>query len=299
VLFILSCQASGYPLALTDSDGRELIVRAPFSRIISLYPAHTENLVSLGASRKIVGVSRSSGPIPGIPKGCRTVSYRDDLERLLVLKPDLVLIRPMISRSHPNLVRGLEKSGITVVSLQPTSPEAMYRYWRKLGILAGRPREAEDMILAFRQELERLKGKVDLIPRSMRQRVYFEAIHRRMKTFAPGSLQIFCLESAGGINVASDARRVRCTNIAQYGKEKILSKSEEIDVYLAQRGRMNPVTREEIMSEPGFQVIKAVRQGRVYLVEEAIVSRPTPRLLEGMKRIFHILYPARGAEREN
>lgn len=286
------CRASGYPVHITDSDGNDLLVQAPFSRIISLYPAHTENLVSLGAASQLVGVSRSSKPVKGIPAGCKTVSYRDDLERLLVLEPDLVIIRPMISRAHPNVVKGLKKSGVTVISLQPISPQDLYDYWRKLGILAGRQKEAGQMIQTFRKGLEKMNMRISLMPEGRRQKVYFEAIHRRMKTFAPGSLPIFVLEEAGGINIASDAVRVRNTNIAGYGKEKILSRAEKIDVFLSQEGRMNPVTRDEIIEEPGFQVIKAIKDGRVFLVDETLVSRPTLRLLEGMKTIYGLLYPA-------
>ncbi len=291
------CRAASYPVTITDSDGNTVTVRKPFSRIISLYPAHTENIVTLGAGSRLVGISRGSRHLKGIPAGCKIVSYRDDLERLLALKPDLVIIRPMISRAHPNLVTGLRNFGITVISLQPTSPGELYSYWKTLGILCGRQEAAGKMISDFRQGLEDMVSMTRLIPPERRPKVYFEAIHRRMKTFAPGSLQIFCLEAAGGINIASDAARVRNTNIAAYGKEKILSKADEIDVFLAQKGRMNQVTRQEIISEPGFQVIKAIRDGRVYLVDEAMVSRPTMQLLKGMEIIHRILYPAPGGRR--
>ena len=286
------CHASSYPVNFKDSDNNLILVTRPFSRIISLYPAHTENLVALGAGSLLVGVSRSPRPIKGIPPGCKDVSYRDDLERLIALRPDLVIIRPMITRSHPNLVTGLKRNNITVVSLQPVSAAELYSYWRTLGVLAGRQKQAREMVAEFKRGLEDLASRVQLIPLNKRQRVYFEAIHRRMKTFAPGSLQIFCLESAGGINIAADALRIRNTNIAAYGKERILSKADEIDVFLAQRGRMNPVTRSDIMNEPGFQVIKAIKDRRVYLLDETIVSRPTPRLMEGMEMIFRLLYPA-------
>ena len=100
---------------------------------------------------------------------------------------------------------------------------------------------------------------------------------------------MFVLETAGGINIAKDAIQVRKTNIAAYGKEKILSKAAIIDVYLAQKGRMNPVTVEEIKNEPGFQVIKAIKNNRVFLIDEMIVSRPTLRLLKGINTIAGIL----------
>lgn len=107
----------------------------------------------------------------------------------------------------------------------------------------------------------------------------------------PTSLAIFALESAGGINIASDARQVRSTNIAYYGKEHILAKGGDIDVFLAQQGVMNRVDKELIQQEPGFMAIKAVQEGEIYFIDEHLVSRPTMRLLEGVRTIGILLYP--------
>ncbi|BCO10237.1 ABC transporter substrate-binding protein [Desulfolithobacter dissulfuricans] len=272
---------------LRDSDNRVIVFDHPFSRIISLYPAHTRNLLDMGLEpEKIVAVGRSDRQLDR-PR----VSFRDDPERLLALEPDLVLIRPMISRAYPQLVKRLEQSGVTVVSLQPASMDRLFWYWETLGRLTGKEDGVRAMIGRFGRELATIRRQVDLIPAGQRKKVYFEAIHRRMKTFAPRSMAIFVLESAGGINVAADALQVRNTNIAAYGKERILARASEIDVFLAQKGRMNPVTVEMIRSEPGFQVIKAVRNDQIYLVDEKLVSRPTLGLLTGIRTVFEILYP--------
>ena len=270
-----------------DSDGRPLPERV-FSRIISLYPAHTRNLADMGAADLVVGVGRGDQLLPDRPR----LGYRDDPERFLALRPDLVLIRPMISRAHPALVRKMEENGVAVVSLQPTSVEGLFDYWRILGRLSGHPDGARAMVDRFSRGLEQMRARVGQIPAAQRKRVYFEAIHRRMKTFAPSSMAIFVLESAGGINVAADAVRVRATNIAAYGKERILARADRIDVFLAQHGRMNPVTIDTIRNEPGFSVIRAVRENRVFLVDEKLVSRPTLGLLEGMARVYDLLYGA-------
>ncbi len=272
---------------IIDSDGRVVVVEHPFTRIISLYAAHTGNLLAMGAGAQIVAVGRSDKQLPGLP----TISFRDDPERLLALKPDLVLIRPMISRAYPQLVRRLEQSGITVVSLQPAAMDELFRYWETLGALSGHERQAKQMIAAFGAGLAEIALQVEHIPEEDRKQVYFESIHKRMKTFSPGSMAVFVLESAGGINVAKDAVQVRKTNIAAYGKERILSRADTIDVFLAQKGRMNPVTVDMIKNEPGFQVIKAVREDQVFLVDEKLVSRPTPGLLEGITTLYNILYP--------
>ena len=273
---------------LTDQAGRRLTVARPFERIISLYGAHTENLFALGAGAALIGVARHDDYPP--EAGRKPVfSYHDGLERFLAAGPDLVLIRPMIDRGYAPLVHGLQKHGVTVVSLQPATVEAMYVYWRALGLLTGRQAQAEAQVAAFRQAVQAFRELTRGV--HARRRVYFEAIHKRMKTFMPGSMPIFALETAGGINIAADARQVRNTNIAFYGKERIMRRGPEIDVYLAQRGTMNPVTIAQIRAEPGFSVVAAVRNDRICIVDEVLVARPTRRLLAGVDQIGRCLYP--------
>jgi iron complex transport system substrate-binding protein len=287
IFLVLSGCSFAWCGPIVDSDGRVVSADKPFMRIISLYPAHTRNLIDMGAREQIIAVGRSDKQLPGLP----VVGFRDDPERLLALKPDLVLIRPMISRASPQLVERLQQSGVTVVSLQPAAMDELFRYWETLGRLSGHRDGARKMIAAFGAGLAEIRLEVDHIPVQDRKTVYFESIHKRMKTFAPGSMAIFVLESAGGINVAGDAQQVRTTNIAAYGKERILARADMIDVFLAQKGRMNPVTVEMIKNEPGFQVIRAVRENQVFLVDEKLVSRPTLGLLEGIRTVFDILYP--------
>ncbi|MFZ5775826.1 MAG: ABC transporter substrate-binding protein [Thermodesulfobacteriota bacterium] len=292
MLFLLVGVAAqaGAVASFVDEAGRTVTVQRPFRRIVSLYPAHTENLFSLGLDREIVGVSKHED-FPPAALAKPTFDYRGDPERIMAARPDLVLIRPMIERSQPQLVAKLMEAGITVVSLQPVSIDETYDYWRQLGLLTDKANEAEAMVKRCQEELHAIDRIVAAIPESQRQRVYFESIHAKMKTFAPTSMAIFALTRAGGVNVASDAERVRETNIAAYGKERILAKAANIDVFLAQSGPMNQVDKAAIVNEPGFSAIKAVREGKVLLVDEELIARPTLRLPGGIRRIGHLLYP--------
>jgi iron complex transport system substrate-binding protein len=273
---------------MVDQGGRRIVVNRPFQRIISLYGAHTENLFAMGCGPDIIGVSPHEDFPP--EAGQKAVySYHDDPEKFLASRPDLVLTRPMIDRGYPQLIQRLEKSGIAVVSLQPGTVEEMYIYWEILGLLSGRRDQAAAMAMRFREAVAGLRALTEFI--HPKKRVYFEAIHSRMKTFSPDSMAAFALEAAGGINVAQDAQPVRDTNIAAYGKERILARAAEIDVYLAQSGTMNPASIELIKAEPGFQAIRAVKANQVYLIDERLISRPTPRLLDGIFGIGKILYP--------
>jgi iron complex transport system substrate-binding protein len=292
-LSIATASASGpfgirSPNTIIDQSGRRLVIEQPFKRVISLYGAHTENLFSLGLYHEIIGVSQHDD-YPPQALGKPVFSYHDDPEKFIAAHPDLVLIRPMIDRGYPQFVSMLEKMGITIVSLQPRTIEEMSTYLTILGILTGQQDRAHQLISQFNKSIDRFKNLTR--SRIDRKRVYFEAIHSKMKTFAPDSMAMFALESAGGINIAADADPVRNTNIAYYGKERILSRAAEIDVYLAQYGSMNRPTVALIKQEPGFSIIKAVALDQIYIVDEKIVSRPTMRLLEGIYAIGKYLYP--------
>ena len=271
-----------------DQAGRQVTVTKPFARIISLYGAHTENLFRLGLDEEVIGVSRHE-TYPPRALQVPVFSYHDDPEKFLAARPDLVIIRPMIDRGYPQLVSLLEKNGITIISLQPATVEDMFTYWKILGLLGARQLQAAQMIARFKAAAAAFRALTKC--RIVRKRVYFEAIHSKMKTFAPDSMAVFALEAAGGINVASDAASVRRTNIAYFGKERILSRAREIDVYLAQSGAMNQPSVKLIAEEPGFKTIKAVAGHEIYIIDEQIVSRPTMRLLDGIYHIGNILYP--------
>ena len=271
-----------------DDAGRKIIVEKPFKRIISLYGAHTENLFALGLDKEIIGVSRNEVyPKKALEKDI--FSYHDDLEKFLAAHPDLVLIRPMIDRGYAQLIKRLEQFGITVVSLQPGTVEEMLLYWKILGTLSGKNKKAIEMTTYFKNNVLYLKSLTSVLLN--KKNVYFESIHKRMKTFSSESMAIYALETAGGINIAKDATPSRNTNIAVYGKEKILSHAEQIDIYLSQYGAMNRPTKEMIKNASGFNIIKAIQTDQVYIIDEKIVSRPTLRLLNGIYEIGRILYP--------
>ena len=273
---------------VTDNRGGTHQFDAPFRRIISLYGAHTENLFYLEAAPQVIGVSVNDN-FPAQVETKQRFSYHDDPEKFLAVRPDLVLIRPMIENGYPQFVRQLRAYGITVISFQPATIEAVYDYWLNLGKLTGRTREAETLVARFKSGVSAIQAETRGI--SPKKRVYFQSIHRKMRTFTRGAMPIFALETAGGINVAPEAKASRNTNVAVYGKERILSKASEIDVFIAQRGIMNPVRRTDILNEPGFQIIKAVKNDQVYLIDEGMVSRPVPRLYLGILTIGRMLYP--------
>ena len=144
---------------VTDAAGRTIRVDVPFTRIISLYGAHTRNLKTLGLDRQIIGICPMD-----TWEGKPIFSYHDGLEKFLAARPDLVLIRPMIDRAYTALVKGLQKAGIVVVSLQPGSVADMFDYWLTLGALTGKTDQARQMVTVFKDEIAAIAAVTRAIP---------------------------------------------------------------------------------------------------------------------------------------
>jgi iron complex transport system substrate-binding protein len=253
-------------------------------RVISLFAAHTEIVLRLGGRASLVGISEQEtyqGPETEGWERPPTFSTKEDVEKFLSYRPDLILVRPQHLNAAPNLFETLVSSGIRVWSRQITEAEGLYDYWKELGEMIGRPAEAGRMTEEFRAALAPFEAN---LARPGRPGVFLESIHREIKTFTPDSIPVWILGYAGGRNVASDAAPSRAGYIvANYGPERLLSRASEVEVYLSQDGPMNHTPLHEITGRDIFRTLPAVRNGRVYKVPENLISRPTPSLLDGRR----------------
>jgi len=280
-------------ISIIDDRGIEVRFAHPVQRIVSLYTAHTENLYYLGAEEQIIGISGSEDYPPSVIE--KTVcDYRSDPEKIIALNPDVVLIRDFILDRYPRFVKVLEKTGIPVINLNPENWNDLEPYLLKLGIITGREESARQLIQQIHAGAKRFS-----IDSDERPRVFFEAIGDKHSTITPGSIVDQLILMAGGLNVASDAFPISPgSRIAEYGIERLLSKAEDIDIYIAQTGRMNRVSLSSIYERPGFQNIRAVQNQKVFVINESIVSRPTPRLVWGLEELSKIFHPEKMVRHE-
>ncbi|BBE31613.1 ABC transporter substrate-binding protein [Tepiditoga spiralis] len=288
-LFMSILVISVFGLEIIDDAGYKIVFDKPFKRIISLYGAHTEVLYGLGLDKEIIGVSKhESYPPEALKKP--TFSYRDDAEKFISANPDLVILRPAFYKRYGSLIKKLKDYGITVVALQPLQYKDLFNYWKKIGVLTGKEKNSKRMIDNFKIELKKIQDIVKNIPKAERKNIFFESGHKKFLTCAPNSMADTVLKTIGVGNIAKDAILTGST-VAQYKKEMILDKAKKIDFYIAQKGAMNKITLDKIYKESGFEAIKAIKEKHVYIIDEKIVSRPTPRLILGMKKLGEIIYP--------
>ena len=279
-----------YTIDFVDDSGRRVKMEGPANRIISLYSAHTENLFALGLDNQIIGVGTSeSYPVEFLDKPM--FDYKSDPEKVIAANPDLVLIRPFIERKQPDFVDALRQSGITVVSFYPESQEDFDTYILELGLVTGREKMAERKLKAFHEELDALRELTkDIEPKL---NVFFESSDVELKTVTTESVAARAIEYAGGINIASDAVAItKGSTIAVYGAERILEKADQIDAYITQRGVMGAGGNLHTISiRPGFNTIKAVKEGKILEINQKIISSPTFRQVKGTYELARFLYP--------
>ena len=285
-----SVQTSDGAASFLDADGREITVQEPCKRIISLYSAHTENLYSLGAGDLIIGVHDTS-IYPPEAAFLPQFSYEGDPETIIAADPDLVLIRPFITKKAPDFVEALENAGIFVVSLYPEKMDEFDTYIRQLALLTGTEEAAEEKLTAFHEEIENITQLTSTV--EGKKNVFFESTEVNLRTATADSMAGQAIVLAGGNFIASDGEPVsEGSSIASYGAERILEKADLIDVYVSQQGAMNAGgSVHAISTRPGFDTIKAVQEGNVFIINEKIISSPTFRYVEGVRELARFMYP--------
>ncbi|MCT4606037.1 MAG: ABC transporter substrate-binding protein [Marinisporobacter sp.] len=273
-----------------DDSGNIVKMEAPAKKIISLYSAHTENLFALGLDTEIIGIGRSDAYPAAVTTKDR-FDYRADPEKIIAVEPDLVLIRPFIKKSKPEFVQALENAGINVVSLYPDKFEEFPDYIKELALLTGKEEVAEKKLVKFEKDLKAIENMTKDMGKKVN--VFFEATETEYRTITSDSMAARAIYLAGGNNIAADAKSIRKgTSIASYGEERILEKADQIDVYVSQRGAMNSGGNlHSISIRSGFDTIKAVKEERVYTINEKLVSSPTFRFSKGVMELARMFYP--------
>jgi len=277
-------------ITFKDDLGTKIVLKSPAKRIISLYSAHTENLFSLGLNKEIIGVG-TSDTYPKEVTSKKVYDYKGDTEAIIGAKPDVVLMRNSVSKAYPDFVKSLKNAGIQVVSLYPQTFNDFDKYIGKLATMTGKEKEAKTKLEVFHKDLKELKAKSDKV--KQKKNVFLETMAKDYKTCGKNSFAWESIELAGGKNIAEDAEGdKRSSSIAPFGQEKLLSKANQIEVYVAQKGTMNSNVSEDIIKRrPGFNTVKAVKDNKIVIVDEKLISSATFRFVTGVTELQKSMYP--------
>lgn len=279
---------------LEDDMGREVVLLRPAKRLITLYAAHTENVIALGGKGLLVGVSRSDAPLV-VGEGVRRLPLCPGPEMLLALKPDLILMRSMQIKTHPGFLQELEGLELPVLVLDPPGWRDLPFYLDRLGRALGLRQEAEVLLARVTRILKEAEDQTCHRRGSgQRPAVFLVSVGRKLYSCSPDSWAAHLIEAAGGRNVALDASPVSPgSSIARFGIEKLLALSGSLDLMLVQRGKMNDLTAKDISGDPRLSILRCVQQGQVFDIGEEMLSRPSLlRLEETLQILIRLFYGA-------
>ena len=255
-------------------------------RIISLIPAVTEILFAIGAGPQVVAVSSFDEYPPEVKNLQRVGALLDpDLERILSLRPDLVVVYG----SQLDLMKQLERAGISAYNYRHAALPDVSRTIREVGDRVGHAAEAQALIKKIDAQMTSIRQRVSGRSRPRTMLVVGREIGALRGIYASGGYGFLhdMLEAAGGDDVFADVKR----ESVQATTELILARKPEVILEI----RAGAAEAGPIASEIGvwrtLASVPAVRNGRVQFIVDQRTVVPGPRIAEGTELLARALHP--------
>jgi iron complex transport system substrate-binding protein len=262
-------KASGFPVAVASGDGTVRISHRP-TRILSLSPSSTQMLYAIGAGSQVVGVDKYSTFPPDAPR-TKFTGYETSAEDYVGLRPDLVIL----AYDSNNLVSQLAKLGIPTLLIPPatTIPGANHQLV-ELGQATGHAKGAANAINVVEQDLRRVAATIG--ERARGESYYVELdptlYTATSATFIGALFSIFHM-----VDIANPAGR-HGSAYPQISSEFLLRQNPDY-VFLADTVCCAQ-TATTFSHRSGFSVLRAVRLGHVFGVNDSVASEWGPHSLE-------------------
>lgn len=264
---------------LTDDVGRRVSLPARVNRVISLAPNLTEIVFAVGAGNRLVG--RTS--YCDFPPEAKTVAEVGDtlhpsLERVIALRPQVVLIST--ASQLEVFTQQLQDQNIAFFVTDPRDLEGVFRSIDQIGRIVGHTQEAE---LLIRELRDRARAVAEAVNERPPVRVFFQVAAEPLIAPGRGAFVTDLIRRAGGASVTADVP----TAWPRYSNESALAAKPEA-IILSTGGSMgagNATVTEVLKQSP------AVREGRVYKINDDHLMRPGPRALDGLEAMARALHP--------
>jgi iron complex transport system substrate-binding protein len=280
-LLLITLPAWAQQVSAQDDRGVTVSLSQPARRIVSLAPHATELAFAAGAGSFVVGVTAFSD-YPPAAKRIQPLgdSGKVDIERILALKPDLVLAWQ--SGNHSGDLAQLERLGVRIFVTEPRHLQDIPRLLRAVGRLAGTDVMAKRAATGFEQRMARLKNKF-----AVRKQVslFYQIWDAPLMTVNGEHLINDVIELCGGRNIFARLANLTPT----VSMESVVSLDPE--VIFASGGLYQ---NEQVWkSWRRFSGMRAVRKERMYFIHPDLIQRQTPRILDGAERLCEQLDHAR------
>jgi iron complex transport system substrate-binding protein len=271
-------------ISLTDGLNRTVTMSGPAQRVVSLAPANTEILFAIGAGAQVVGRDETSD-YPTEAQALPTVGGYSGFnqEAIVALHPDLVLAGGI---NTPELVSSLEKLGLTVYLLpNPVTLDEMYANLETVARLTGHETEAAALVESLKARVAAVDQKV--LPLSYAPTVFYELDSTdpaKPYTAGPGTFVDLLISRAGGINIGASLQG----QWAQISLEQLVVANPAIIILGDSAYGETPA---KVALRPGWGTLAAIQNGQVFPFDDNLVSRPGPRLVDGLEALAKLIHP--------
>jgi iron complex transport system substrate-binding protein len=269
------------PVTIRDAFDRSVTVPAPPQRIVPIFASNVEIVASLGLADRIVGIeSFTRYPREVLDRPLVGGRLGFSVDAVVALKPDLVVVTP--SRQAANqLVDPMERLGVPiVVFLQRSVPEILANI-RLMGRIAGVPERGEEVAARFEARMAAVRRKVE-----GRKPPSTIMITGRLGN----GLLLVAREGTytGDAMVMAGARFALAgtATLAQVSPEAILNADPDVLLWAG-----NERGLADLIAQPGWRDMRAVRTGRARTVSRVELLIPGPRTIDGIEHLAAIFHP--------
>ena len=263
-------------ITLNDDLGRTVTLSSPAQRIVSLAPSITETLFALHAGDQVVGVTDFCNyPHEATAKHHVGGVTNPNLETIISLKPDLIILS-MEGNVREDFKKLLEL-GIPIFVTNPRTLDGIHKSINDIGTLTARTEEAQLLVHAMKHTEDSLRAlvkeqKTVLLIVSLQPLIVLGS-----RTFLAELLQI-----AGGKNIVGETPSTYPT----LSREIVVEKNPDIIIVTS---NILKHTTELIDMFPEWHNLNAIRNHHVYPIDPDIISRPGPRVVDGLKVLCDII----------
>lgn len=256
-------------------------------RIISLVPALTEMLFTIGAGSQVVAVSSYDEFPPTVEALPRVGALLDpDVERILALRPDLVLTYG----SQSTLEAQLSTAGISTFRYRHGGVAGVFQAMRELGVATGHAIAAEREARKIQAQLDAVEARVRSRPRLRTLLVFSRQPQSLQQMYVSGGTGFLddLLQIAGGDNVFADVAR----ESVQPSHETLIVRAPDAIVEIHATGMLAAadVARERTLWST-LASIPAVRSGRLHFLDGSYLVVPGPRMGLAAESLARMLHP--------
>ncbi|OWW19838.1 cobalamin-binding protein [Noviherbaspirillum denitrificans] len=289
LLLALACAMCAHAhaaITVTDDDGQTITLQQPARRVVSLAPHVTEMLFAAGGGDRIVGTVKYSD----YPSAARDIprvgdNRLVDIERLLALKPDLLVVWRHNASSRQ--MEQLRKLGIPLFYSEPHKLDEIPLAILKMGQLMGTTQQAEKSAAELRAQLDSLTARYRNRPPV---RVFYQVWDRPLYTLNERHIINDAIHICGGENIFAKLPLVA----PSLSPEAVLQENPEVIV----SGDRADQAGSGIDMWKQYPSMLAVRRGNLFAFSGDLFNRSGPRVIAGAAQLCDKLEQVRAKRGE-